>query len=73
VVNLVIGWTMWQLEISIIGAVVFAALTAYNAEVSKRQCMLATKQQSNDKLAIWGALIAVQELYQHTPSSQPHW
>ena len=55
-VNLFVGSSALQFAISIIGVLVFTGLTAYDTQTIKEQYAESFGQESNTKLAVWGAL-----------------
>ena len=55
-VNLFVGSTALQFAISIIGVLVFTGLTAYDTQTIKEQYAESFGQETNTKLAVFGAL-----------------
>jgi FtsH-binding integral membrane protein len=56
VVNIFLGSSALQFAISVIGIVVFVGLTAYDTQNIKEQYSENHDQESNQKLAVFGAL-----------------
>jgi FtsH-binding integral membrane protein len=56
IVNIFLGSSALQFAISVIGIVVFVGLTAYDTQSIKEQYSENYDQESNQKLAVFGAL-----------------